>query len=234
MVFAGSSLTEAFNEIGAAFSAKYGGAKVSYNFGGSSQLRVQMEQGARADVFASANQTEMDNLAKSNLVAGAPPTFARNVLTIITPRSNPGKLERLQDLGRPGLKLVVADPNVPVGGYTLQMLDKLSADSIYGAGFKAQVLKNLVSQENNVRQVVAKVLLGEADAGVVYTTDVTVAASSDIKMIEIPVQFNVVATYPISAIKNAKEPELAQAYVYFVLSAEGQDILQKYNFGAVR
>ncbi len=234
VVFAGSSLTDAFNEIGAAFSAKYGGAKVTYNFGGSNQLRAQIEQGARAEVFASANQTEMDNLAKSDLVVGTPQTFVRNVLTVITPKDNPGKIERLQDLRRSGLKLVVALPNVPVGGYTMQMLDKLNADPAYGDGFKEQALKNVISQENNVRQVVAKVQLGEADAGVVYTSDVTAASSSEIRMLEVPEMFNVIASYPIAVTKKAKEPELARAYIEYILSSEGQEILKKHNFITLR
>jgi len=224
------SLTDSFNEIAAGFSARSGGARVTYNFGGSNTLRAQIEQGARADAFASANETEMDKLVKGGLVTATPAVFARNRLVVIIPRSNPGRIERLQDLAGEKLKIVAAGPNVPVGGYTLQMLDRMSADPAYGAGFKDQVLKNVISQESDARQVVAKVQLGEGDAGVVYSTDVTPKVSPEVQVLEVPNAFNVVARYPIAPVTDARERVLAQAFVDYVLSAEGPAVLKKYGF----
>ncbi|MGI5837096.1 MAG: molybdate ABC transporter substrate-binding protein [Chloroflexota bacterium] len=229
-VFAASSLTESFTELATGFSAKAEGAKVTYNFGGSNQLRTQIEQGAAADVFASANEKEMDTLVKAGLIEGVPSIFAKNRLVVITPKGNPGKVEKLQDLGREGLKIVVAGPNVPVGNYMLQMLDKMNADPTYGSGFKEKFMKNVISEETNVKQVVAKVQLGEGDAGVVYGTDVTAKVAPEVQMIEVPDAFNVTAQYPIAPTKDAKEKELAQAFVQFLLSDEGQQVMKRYNF----
>ncbi len=234
MVFAAASLTESFNEMATGFSAKAGGAKVTYNFGGSNQLRAQIEQGARADVFASANETEMNTLVKAGLVTATPSTFAKNRLVVITPKANPGKIEKLQDLAREGLKIVAAGPNVPVGGYMLQMLDKMSTDPAYDAGFKEKFMKNVISQETDVKQVVAKVQLGEGDAGVVYSTDVTTKVAPDVRMIEVPDAYNVIAQYPIAPTRDAKEKELGQAFVQYLLSNDGQQVMKKYNFAPAR
>jgi len=229
-VFAASSLTDSFKEIGAQFQAAHPGVKVNFNFAGSQQLRAQLEQGARADVFASANATEMTNARDKGLVGNDDEVFVMNRLIVILPKNNPGKITQLQDLSKPGLKVVIADPSVPVGQYASQMLDKMSADPTFGANFKAQVMKNVVSQETDVKQVVAKVQLGEADAGVVYTTDAQAAASA-LTPLTIPDKFNQIASYPIVALKAAPQPQLAQAFVAYVLAAEGgQKILQKWGF----
>ncbi len=230
IVFAAASLTDSFNEIAAAFSAKVGNVAVTYNYGGSNTLRAQVEQGAPADVFASANQQEMNTLVKEGLVTGTPAVFARNRLVVITPKSNPGKVEKLQDLAKSGLKIVLAGPNVPVGGYALQMLSKMNTDPAFGAGFKEKVMKNVISQETDVKQVVAKIQLGEGDAGVVYSTDVTPKVAPNVRILDVPDAFNVIAQYPIVAIKGAKEADLAKEYVSYVLSPAGQAIMKKFSF----
>jgi molybdate transport system substrate-binding protein len=231
MVFAAASLTNAFTEIGKAFEAANPGVTVKFNFGGSQTLRTQVEQGAQADVFASANTKEMDALVKGNFVpADSAKIFLTNQLVVIMPASNPGGLAALPDLAKPGLKLVLAAKEVPVGNYALQVLDKL--DAALGAGFKDKVLASVVSYENDVKQVVAKVQLGEADAGIVYLSD-TVAAP-DLKKIEIPAENNVVANYPVAALTQAKDAELAQAFIAYVLSADGQASLQKWGFLPVK
>ena len=169
-VFAAASLADAFTEIGIAFETANPGAAVVFSFAGSQTLRTQIEAGAPADVFASANSTEMDLLIDAGLVAaGAPQVFLSNKLAVILPPTNPKGVEQLQDLARPGLKLVLAAEEVPVGGYARQALDKMNGS--FGKEFKAQVLANVVSNEDNVKQVVAKVQLGEADAGIVYASD---------------------------------------------------------------
>lgn len=230
-VYAAASLTDAFSEISKNFEATQPGVTVTLNFAGSQTLRTQIEQGAQVDVFASANTKEMDALVKSNYVStGAPRIFLTNQLVVIMPADNPAALSRLEDLSSSGLKLVLAAQEVPVGNYSLQVLDKL--DQAFGNGYKGKALANVVSYENTVKQVVTKVELGEADAGIVYTSDTV--ASPDLQKIDIPVEENVVAQYPIAALAQSPNPELASAFVDFVLSAEGQSILQKWGFLPVK
>ena len=230
-VFAAASLTNAFGEIGKAFEAANPGVTIKFNFGGSQALRTQIEQGAQTDVFASANAKEMDTLVSGKFVAAdSAKIFLTNQLVVIMPAKNPAGLTVLADLSKPGLKIVLAAKEVPVGNYALQVLDKL--DAALGTGFKDKVLANVVSYENDVKQVVAKVQLGEADAGIVYVSD-TVAAP-ELKKIDIPTENNVVAKYPLASLTQSKNPELAQAFIACVLSAEGQSVLQKWGFLPVK
>lgn len=225
-VFAAASLTDAFSEVADGFESAHPGLDVTFNFAGSHILRAQIEAGARADVFASANTREMETLVSGGLVTEAPQTFLTNRLVIITPADNPAGLSRFEDLARPGLKLVLAAEEVPAGRYTRQTLGKVGAD------FESQVLSNVVSKETDVKQVLAKVKLGEADAGIVYASDPV--SSVPIKVIEIPDAFNVLAEYSIAPLADAPQPELALAFVAFVLSPQGQSILQKWGFSPVR
>ena len=236
-MFAAASLTEAFQAAGRVFEARHPGVKVTFNFAGSQQLRAQLAQGAQADVFASANLQEMDAARQQGLVGDDSAVFATNRLVVIVPRDNPGNIQTLQDLARPGLKVVVAEASVPAGQYTLQMLGNMSADrqGPFGPDFEAKVLKNVVSKENNVRQVVAKVQLGEADAGVVYLTDVTPAAAPALKSIAIPDAYNQVAHYAIAVLQATPRRALARQFVDFVLAADGgQQILQQSGFRPAR
>jgi molybdate transport system substrate-binding protein len=228
-VFAAASLTDAFNEISAQFKQQNPGATLEFNYAGSQQLRTQLEQGATADVFASANTKEMNGAIQSGLVvSGTQKTFVRNRLAVIVPKENPGGIQELKDLAKPGLKIVLAAPAVPVGGYALTVLDKMNAD--FGATFSQTVLSNVVSYEDNVKQVVAKIQLGEGDAGIVYTSDVTPDAAEKVVKIDIPDKYNVLATYPIAVLKSAPQADLATKFVDYVLSADGQAILQKWGF----
>lgn len=226
-VFAAASLTEAFSEMATAFEAAHPGVDVALNFAGSNTLRAQIEQGAQADVFASANTKEMDSLVKIGLVnVDKKIAFLTNRLVVITPENNPAGLATFEELARPNLKLVLAAEEVPVGRYARLMLDNV------GAEFKAHALANTVSNETTVKQVVAKVQLGEADAGIVYASDAV--AASELPVIEIPDEFNVLAEYPIATLKNAPHRELADEFVAFVLSPEGQASLQKWGFSPVQ
>ncbi len=228
-VFAAASLTDAFNEIADKFKQQNPGVTFDFNYAGSQQLRTQLEQGAVADVFASANTTEMHNAIKSELVvSGTQKTFVRNRLAVIVPKNNPGGINTLQDLAKPKLKIVLAAPGVPVGGYALTALNKMNAD--FGATFSQTVLANVVSQEDNVKQVVAKIQLDEADAGIVYSSDVTPDAAAKVTKIDIPDKYNVLATYPIAVLKSAPQADLAAKFVDYVLSPDGQAILQKWGF----
>ena len=166
-------------------------------------------------------------------ISGRPLTFVKNRLVLIVPSDNPDGITTLRDLANEGVLLVIAAPNVPVRTYTDTLLDRLAADSAYGEDYRAAVIANVVSEEQNVRQVAAKVALGEADAGIVYVSDVTPDLSSEIIAIPIPDDLNTIATYQIAVTNYAANPELAQAFVDYVLSDAGQAILVSWNFVSV-
>ena len=230
-VFAAASLTDAFIEIGAAFDVANPGVTTTFNFGGSQTLRTQIEEGAPVDVFASANAKEMDTLVTGSFVtADIAQVFLTNKLVVILPADNPAALEKLEDLANPGIKLVLAAEEVPVGKYSRQAFDLM--DASFGTGFKDKVLANVVSNEDNVKQVVAKIQLGEADAGIVYTSDAI--AAPDLKTIEIPADLNVIAKYPIAPLVNSENTELAAQFIEYVLSAEGQSVLAKWGFAPIK
>lgn len=230
-VFAASSLTDAFGEIGAQFTADNPGVALVFNFGGSNQLATQIGEGAPADVFAPANGAQMDAaIATGRVAGGAPQTFARNRLVVVTPSDNPARLTTLQDLATPGVKLVLAAPEVPAGQYALDFLDKAAADGSLGAGYQDAVLANVVSYEENVRSVLTKVALGEADAGIVYASDVAASPVGAVQQIEIPGALNTIVTYPIAALSDSPQAALAQSFVDAVLSAEGQAVLEQAGF----
>jgi molybdate transport system substrate-binding protein len=231
-VFAAASLTDAFQEVATSIGKVLPGAHLAFNFGGSPTLRTQLAQGARADVFASADEPNMQGAEQDGTIAGQPRIFAQNKLVVIVPTANPADVHRLQDLARPGVKLVLAQAAVPVGNYARQSFAKLSKDATFGPTFAAQVARNVVSDEADVKGVVAKVQLGEADAGVVYRTDVTAAVRSHVALLAIPDQFNVIANYPIATVKGAPNSAGGQAFITYVLSPAGQTILAKYGFGA--
>jgi molybdate transport system substrate-binding protein len=232
-VFAAASLTAAFAEMKTSLETRNPDLSITFNFASSTQLRAQLEQGARADVFASADEKQMDLARQAGLLADEPVVFAHNRLVVILPRDNPASIETLQDLSRPGVKLDVASQTAPIGAYTRQFLQRASAAPAFGADFEQRVLANVVSEEENVKQVVAKVRLGEADAGICYVSDVTSEAASDLATIDIPDELNQIATYPIAVLKDAGDPALARAFLDYVLSTEGQAILRGQNFVSV-
>jgi molybdate transport system substrate-binding protein len=230
-VFAAASLTESFGEIGAAFERRHPGIKVVFNFAGSQQLRSQLEQGALADVFASANPGEMDASVAAGVVrADSVRDFARNRLVVIYPRRNPAAIATLADLARPGVKIDLADPAVPAGKYTVQMLEATGIDAGLGPAFKSKVLANVVSREENVKSVVAKVRLGEADAGVVYATDAAGEAGKDLGVLSIPDAINQTASYPVGVAIKSGQPEAAAQFIQYLLSPDGQRVMQRHGF----
>lgn len=226
-VYAAASLTDAFTEIGQAFEAEHSGVTVVFNFGGSQNLRTQIEQGAPADVFAAGNTKEMDTLVDQNLIEEtAPKGFLTNQLVVILPKNNPAGITSLEDLRMPSLKLVLAAEVVPAGRYARQVLDNLNA--LFGADYKDKVLANVVSNEDNIRQAVTKVQLGEADASIVYVSDAV--AVPELQKIEIPANVNVIAEYPIAPLVESVNSDLADEFIVYVLSPEGQATLKKWGF----
>jgi molybdate transport system substrate-binding protein len=232
VVFAASSLTDAFNEVKAVLEAAHPNLAVSFNYAATSALRTQIEQGAKADVFASANEAQMNTAITNGIIEGEPHIFTTNRLVVIAPVHSTA-VASLADLAKPGIKLVLAAKEVPVGGYSRDSFNKMDASGRFEPDFAAKVLANLVSEEANVRQVVGKVALGEADAGVSYTTDVTADVAAQLRTIAVPDGFNVLATYPFAVVKGAPNPEAAQAFIAFVLSPGGQAIMAKWGFGAI-
>jgi molybdate transport system substrate-binding protein len=233
-VSAAASLTDAFAAIGENFAAAHQGVEVAFNYAGSNQLATQIAAGAPVDVFASANNAQMDAAIESGrIVSGTQQTFARNRLVVITPGDNPADITTLQDMATPGVKIVIAAAEVPVGQYTLDFLDKAAAEGTLGAGYKEAVLANVVSYEADVRAVLTKIALGEADAGVVYKSDIG-AAAEDVGQIDIPDALNTIATYPIAALNDSPRPELAQQFADYVLGPEGQQVLAAYGFVPAR
>ncbi|MDZ4720282.1 MAG: molybdate ABC transporter substrate-binding protein [Roseiflexaceae bacterium] len=230
-VYAAASLTDAFQQIGKNFEKANPGVKVTFNFAGSQQLAAQLGQGAPADVFASANSAQMTVAVNANrVVKDTPMTFVTNRLVVITSPTSKIMVTTLQDLAQPGLKLVLASKAVPVGQYALDYLDKAVIDSAFGSEYKANVLKNVVSYEENVRSVLTKVAIGEGDAGIVYDSDVAANSTTHVGRVEIPDSLNSIATYPIAPISDSKHAELAKQFVEYIFTEDSRVILTRYGF----
>lgn len=213
-VFAASSLTDAFTRIAAKFTATHPDVKVVCDFGGSNDLATQIRQGAPADVFASADTTDMNKVAA---FVGAPRPFARNKLCIAVAPGDPKGITGLADLARKDITVILAAPEVPAGSYAEEILSR------------AGVTVHPVSLEVSVKGVVTKIALGEADAGIVYVTDVS-AAKGEVQGVAIPNDQNLDAVYPIATVDAGRLPDDARAFVDFVLSAEGQKVLRSDGF----
>jgi molybdate transport system substrate-binding protein len=232
-VFAAASLSDAFHELARRLEAERPGLDVRVSLAGSQQLVAQLEQGAVADVFASADERWMSYAQAQGLVAGEPSMFARNRLVLIVPKPNPARISRLQDVSRGGIKLVIAADAVPVGRYTRMVLRNLSRTQDFAPDFATRTLRNVVSEEENVKSVVSKVQLVEADAGFVYRSDVTPATARYVRVFEIPESANVIASYPIALLKDGPAPDAAKAFLDLVLSADGQRVLEQYGLMSV-
>ena len=215
-VFAAASLTAAYVSIGHDFEKAHRGTTVKFTFSGSSGLVSQIQQGAVGDVFASADQPNMQKLVDAGLIAGSPSTFAHNRLQIVVAAGNPQHITGLSDLVRSGLVIVLCAPAVPCGRYAAQALQKAGATP------------KVASQETDVKAVVSKVSLGEADAGIVYVTDVA-AAGAGVQGVDIPQAQNVIAAYPIALLKDSPNVSVARAFISYVLR-DGQRTLTRYGF----
>ena len=236
MIFAAASLANAFPEIADAFIEEHPGASVTFNFSGSQRLRTQLEFGAGADVFASADRRQMDLAVGAGLIEGDPLPFAGNSLVVIAPvggETNDGKTATgLDALAGNGVKIALALQEVPVGGYSRDLLRNLETDvPSLGPGYASRVLDNVVTLEPNVRGVLQKVVLGEVDAGIVYRTDAaTENAAGKVAVMSVPHSSNIVAEYPIAVLRGAADSDLATEFVRFVLDERSQAILSSYGF----
>jgi len=222
-VFAASSLTEAFQELAGAFEKAYPHIDVVPMFAGSQVLRLQIEQGARADVFASADQRHVDALVRGGLLSGGR-GFAGNELVVIVPRDNPAAIAAFADLPR-ARRLVIGTEHVPAGQYARMALHRAARQ--HGADFEAAVLGSVASEESNVRLARAKVELGVADAAIVYRTDVV---PGRVRVIPLPDDVNVRADYLMGALTGTANPEGAELWIDFAASPAGQDIMARRGF----
>lgn len=238
-VFAATSLVNAFPEIADAFVSEHPDVSITFNFAGSQKLRTQLDFGAQADIFASADRRQMNLAVEAGLIAGNPFPFAANSLVVITPLAavargaNPAvKVQGPEDLAGKGVKLALALPEVPAGGYARDLLGTLEAHvPSLGPGYAPRVLDNVVTLEPNVRGVLQKVALGEVDAGIVYRTDAaTEYAARKVELVSVPDGSNIVAEYPIAVLGDSDNPRLAEAFTRFVLRERAQAILKSYGF----
>lgn len=227
-VLAASSLTDAFGELAARFEEQNPGVEVKQSFESSSTLLTQLRQGAPADVFASASEEEMDAAVGEGLVGTEPEVFVKNREVVMVPKDNPAGIEGFRDVAKPGVRLVLAEEGVPAADYALEILGK--ADEKYGAGFKKDVLANLVSREADVRASVNRVAVGDADATFGYASDYTPDIQDRVEVVPIPPGLNIIAAYPVATLEDAKEPDLAREWLDLVTSKEGQRVLEKWGF----
>lgn len=230
-IYAAASLVSAFTDLGQAFEAVHPGVKVVTSFAGSQQIAQQLSQGAPGDIFASANKKQMDNVIDAGRVTGgSAQEFTSNQLVLVLPKDNPGEIQQFKDISKPGLHIILADESVPVGAYSQETLERANQSPAYGERFMDEVLANVVSYEENVRAVLTKVALGEADAGIVYVSDAASLSTEDLQQVTIPQEINIRASYYLAALMDSPHHQLAQDFISFVLSREGQDILTKHGF----
>ena len=218
-VFAAASLTTTFTDLAKTFEEQHEGVTVELSFGGSSALVTQLQEGAPADVLATADEKTMDTAADDDLLEGDPEPFATNTLVIVTPPDNPAGVQGLADLARSDVETVVCAPQVPCGA---------AAEAVEEAG---GVTIDPASEEQAVTDVLAKVVSGEADAGLVYVTDAE-SAGDDVETVEVPEAADVVNAYPIAVLADARQPDLARDWIAFVTGDEGRQVLADAGFGA--
>jgi molybdate transport system substrate-binding protein len=227
-VFAAASLSNVLKEVATAYEAAYPGSKITVSADSSAALETQIEQGAPADVFLSADTTNPKKLVDAGLSAGQPVVFAGNKLTIVVPSDHPGNVASPKDLAKARLKIIAAGDAVPITKYATQLVANLAKVAGYPAGFAAAYAANVVSQEDNVKAVIGKIELGEGDAAVVYVTDA--AASTKVKPIDVPDEANVPASYAGVVVGASKHLEPARTFLGWLTSPDGLAIFQQFGF----
>jgi len=226
-VFAAASLTESFLDIADRFEADNPGVKLDFNFAGSQQLSQQLVQGATADLFASADKEYIDSLVEAGILdKGSEQIFANNRLAVIFRKDGRIPIHKLEDLASPGVHLVIGAESVPIGRHSLEFLERISSAEAFGPTFKDDILRNVMSYEENVKAVLSKVILGEADAGIVYDSDTLTLDPGEIGVIPIPEAYNPIARYYIAALPASANQDLSSRFIEFILSATGQEILK--------
>ena len=229
-VFAAASLSESFREIATAYEQANPGVRIVFNFAGSQTLRTQLEHGATADVFASADWEQMAAVNNAGLLGNTPEYFAVNRLAVVAPLGSDAVMD-LDDLRQPGTTIAVAALEVPAGAYTHATLGLMAESADYDADYAERVLANVVTNETNVRAVAQKAALGEVDAAFVYETDAQASQFADsFRVLEIPLQYNPAAEYPIGALAEASDLEQAIDFIAFVQDDAGQAILREHGF----
>ena len=227
-IYAAASLKAALAGVQGAYQAAHPGTTLTISTDSSAALETQIEQGAPADVFLSADMSNPQRLAAANLAAGALVPFAANRLAVIVPVGNPAGIRTPADLARPGVKIIAAGDAVPITKYAAQLVANLAAQPGYPAGFAAAYAANVVSKEDNVAAVVAKIELGEGDAGIVYVTDAT--SSTNSTSVAVPDAANVPATYAAVVVKASKDQAAAQGFLAWLVGPDGQSILASFGF----
>ncbi len=227
-IYAAASLKGAMDKAKTAYEAAHPGMTLTISTDSSSALETQIEQGAPADVFLSADTTNPRKLVDKGLASGATVTFAGNKLTVIVPTGNPGGVTTPADLAKSGLKVIAAGDAVPITKYAMQLVANLASESGYPADFAARYTANIASQEDNVKTVVTKIELGEGDAAIVYVTDAR--ASTKVKPIDIPPSANIPATYAGVVVKTSKNQDAAHAFLAWFAGSDGQAILASLGF----
>jgi molybdenum ABC transporter molybdate-binding protein len=229
--FVAANATDPFNSLAKQFENSHHDVKIETNFAGTQILETQLEQGAQADLFLSADLSHIQRLKQEGLIKDFFPV-SKTHLVIVVPKNNPAGIQTLQDLGTKPVKLVIGTDSVPVGMYSREMLEKANAG--YGKQFSKNVISHVVSMETNVKQVLQKISMGEADAGIVYRTDVTPNLEDKVSIIEIPESYNMVATNYIAVPKNAPSATLGEEFMKFMLSPQGQMVFKNYGYDSLR
>ncbi|MFY9193846.1 MAG: molybdate ABC transporter substrate-binding protein [Methanoculleus sp.] len=234
-VFTAASLTGAFTDIGKAFEAENEGVKVDFVFDGSQALRTQIEHGAVADIFVSANMKHMNALRDGGFMDDDTVTpFLENSLALVTPADNPAGITGLADLANPGVKLVIGTKDVPFGDYTRQMLDNMAADPEYGEDYRDAVMENVISEETAVTSVMPKLMLGEADVSIVYVSDISKDDRDKLKRFDIPSEYITERPiYPLGILAESPHKAEAESFIAFVRGPDGSATLTDYGFDPI-
>ncbi|PKM94675.1 MAG: molybdate ABC transporter substrate-binding protein [Firmicutes bacterium HGW-Firmicutes-1] len=230
-ILAAASLTEVYTELEKGFEAQYTDIDLQFTFAGTTTLLPQIKEGIEADIFVSASESAiLELLDEGYIKEEAVKVFAHNQLAFMIYKDSNFDVKSMEDVLQEGIKVIIGEPNLPVGKYTVEMLDKIEAEGLYGENYKELFMDHVVSMENSVKAVAIKVEMGEADVGVVYATDFTSLNNKWVYGIDIPKAYNPKATYELATLKNSKNKRMADKFVAYVLGKEGQDYLLKYGF----
>ena len=232
-IFAASSLRETFDDLKLAFESTTPHTDIKINYAATSTLRAQVEHGAKADIFASANDKQIAKLSTGGYTSGNPVAFAQNDLVLVVSKKTPN-IDSFTDILTPGLKIVTALPEVPIGEYTLIAIREIDSSGYYGKEFPTNLTQNIVSRETNVRSMLSRVVLGEVDAAIVYSTDISKQLDSSVKRIAFPIELNIKPTYSIVTLEQHDRKKVAGEFIAFLSSSKGAEILVANGFRTIK